>query len=694
MKVDELHKNLTDSGYLCTRQFAAQVSASINNKPVAGAFLYGSAGTGKSYLPMIISKITGHKMFFFQCAPGTKEDDLLMKMWPDEKSSSGVKISPGAVYEAAEASKKQKVILVLDEWDKTRPTADAFLLDFFQYGRISIPGKQTTANFKNLVVFFTANDERDFGEAFQRRFPKIDMMPLSPRLVKDALSLTHKDHPYLTAMIMLYKRTLIAKLPKAATIQELRQLLDAIDHLGEDADWNTLVYQFVTKTEENHLLLSKAEDKPDKSIEREVTKLQASAYTSLKLQNDEGEVIDEANMPHPVISRDTDIQPEDTGETVLAEDSTLLLEKTKAGYTFAYHLSEEPTDHSGKLEWAKVCGSRLMSDKAMYIEDAFKAARLYQEVYKPHDVRGEVLITEPLATFDDLQWIISTAPNLHVLKITKDEAVCRVQVNMTSDDYNEHLDKIDIRWTKQGGLDLICQVKYIYKALEQVFGLMDTGSNASNNLLSYQWSPGYNEYVNATNKANIVGSLFLKAFARRKHTYTDCMFDGGWGLDNISNACKDKDIPMHREFVRLDKMVVKPTKLHKTYTYNNVEWKFYHQRHKRNVKLRLRIKGKVDEVIWPWLRQYSWFGNIPFTKACTHSQEHNAIKERMLSDGWKVHQDSTTFHKKIFQARVLDNVIVFSTCVESDRWPKDNFEKHVNTCIAVLGKLCETYGDK
>ena len=690
MKVDKLHKELTDSGYLCTRQFAAQVSASINNQPVAGAFLYGPAGTGKSYLPIIISQITGHKMFFFQCAPGTKEDDLLMKLWPDEDTASGVKVSPGAVYEAAEASHKKKVILVLDEWDKTRPTADAFLLDFFQYGRISIPGKQTTAKFENMMVFFTANDERQFHEAFYRRFPKIDMAPLAPKLVHQALELTHKDNPHINTMVMLYKRTLAARLPKAATIQELRQLMDAIDHLGVDADWNTLVYQFVTKTEENHQLLATGEENSDEVIQREMVALDPDVYSGVVSDDGENDT-KKVMMPEPVITQfeDIDMTPDDSGEAISASNSTLLMENTNSAYTFLYRMAEGPSEHSGRMEWAKLCGSHLINDKIIYLEEIYRIMNELDATYQTRGkaIRGEVMLSEPLATLDDINWIINFGSSLHVHKATEDEVIFRGHVS--PDIPNS---EIDFRWSKDNGLDIICPLKYLELLVDRYLGHRDSTGRPSNALLAYTGTVGYNEYYNACNVTlGITGDFHLKALAR-KDTYMDCTFDNGWGMEKFTSPMPDKDIPHHDEFTRLDKMVIVPSKMHKTYTYGNVEWKFYHHHHKRNIKLRIRINGHIEPAVEPFLMEYAYSGNLPLTRACVHSMEYEDIKAKLTEDGWFIEPDARTFIKDMLKAKLLGNVIVFTTKILRVDWP-DDFVGHVNTCIDILDILCEDYGD-
>ena len=668
MKVDKLHRGLTDAGYLCTRQFAAQVSASINNKPVAGAFLYGPAGTGKSYLPMIISQITGHKMFFFQCAPGTKEDDLLMKLWPDETTASGVKVSPGAVYEAAEASHKKK-------------------------GRISIPAKQTTAKFENMMVFFTANDERQFHEAFYRRFPKIDMTPLSPKLVRQALQLTHAENPYIDTMVMLYKRTLAAQLPKAATIQELRQLMDAIDHLGEDADWNTLVYQFVTKTEENHQLLAKGEDDSDEMIQREMVALNPEVYHG-EISNIEQHT-HTASMPDPTMARLEDIHPDDSGDTIETGESTLLLGNTKAAYTFLYNLSNRLPIHSGKMQWAKVCGGHLISDQTIYLEKIYHLHQTYDATFQGQaggkrsdssSIRGEVMLSEPLATLDDISWIIKHGTRIQVHRASADEVIFRGFVS--SETFNT---KIDFKWSRGNGLDIICPVSSL-EALMGYLGHLESNGKPKNGPLPYVRSIGYNEYYNASRASSgVIGDFHLKALAR-KDTYMDCTFDDTWGVDEHQHAIADKDIPHHATFTGLDKMVIVPTKQHKTYTYGNVEWKFYHYGYKRNTKLRIRIHGKIESPVEPFLMAYSFRGNIPLTKACVHSMPYSDIKDKLTDDGWTILPDARAFKKGMLNAKVLDNVMVFSTIVRRSSWP-DNFTQHVNTCIDILDILCEDYGD-
>jgi len=255
----DLMKDLMKEGYVATNELVATIRVALATRPVAGAFLFGPAGSGKSALPQAIARVLQTEVIFFQCFPGTREDDLLIKLIPDPDAPSGVRAIDGPVLEAAYMSQERKVFLVLDEWDKTRPSADSFLLDFLQSGRIRFNGKSCTAKLENLVVWITMNDERELSEPLLRRLPFIKFSHLSVSCVRKALEMTHAGHPYLDAALVLYERCLKAGMSKPATVQELRQLLDAITVLGDEADWDMLVRLCVTKTDENHALLKQAE---------------------------------------------------------------------------------------------------------------------------------------------------------------------------------------------------------------------------------------------------------------------------------------------------------------------------------------------------------------------------------------------------------------------------------------------------
>jgi len=215
--------------------------------------LRGPAGTGKTQLTYLVAQWMQAAYIFYQCTYGTSEDDLLYKYIPTE-SKSGIKITLGPIPRALAESRSRKVVIVLDEFDKTRPSADAMLLDVLQNFRISLylDDKETviTGNPENLVVFLTSNDMREFSEPLLRRVIAITLKPLPTQKVLEILSKRFKKEVALL-LSQVYDDTIQAGLRKPATLQELYQLGEVLES-SPSVPLDELLRMFIIKYDDDY----------------------------------------------------------------------------------------------------------------------------------------------------------------------------------------------------------------------------------------------------------------------------------------------------------------------------------------------------------------------------------------------------------------------------------------------------------
>jgi len=215
--------------------------------------LRGPAGVGKTQLTYLIARYVNSEYVFFQCAMGTSEDDLLYKYIPSESTRSGIKVTYGPIPRALLASRSKKVVLVIDEFDKTRPSADALLLDVLQNFRISLYLNDDEAvvqgNPENLVIFLTSNDMREFSEPLLRRLISITLKPLPAEKIYQLLSRRFSKEISML-LTQIYSDTINAGLRKPATIQELTQLGEMLE-AGVAMSLEELLKMFVVKYDDD-----------------------------------------------------------------------------------------------------------------------------------------------------------------------------------------------------------------------------------------------------------------------------------------------------------------------------------------------------------------------------------------------------------------------------------------------------------
>ena len=252
VKASGLEEFFEREGFVCPKETASILERKLMSERKA-FLLRGPAGTGKTLLTALIAKYTNAEYVFFQCTPGTAEEDLLYKYIPSEKSKSGIEITMGPIPRALMLSKKKKTVLVLDEFDKTRPSADALLLDVLQNYRIALYLDNRKAiiqgNPKNLIIFLTSNDFREFSEPLLRRTVSINLDYLPPQKVYEILKKQFSEE-ISKLLTQIYIDTVNAGLRKPATVQELVELGEILSK-GDGMDLLQLLKMFVIKYDDD-----------------------------------------------------------------------------------------------------------------------------------------------------------------------------------------------------------------------------------------------------------------------------------------------------------------------------------------------------------------------------------------------------------------------------------------------------------
>jgi len=225
--------------------------------------LTGPAGSGKTFLGEVTAKVMTdatqqkHIPYYFQATRNMAEDEMFFGIIPGEAGENFQRYE-GILLDATRKSLEQPVVLVLDEWDKARPQADAMLLDFLQSGRISHPACRVEGKSDNLIVFVCTNDERELSEPLQRRCAAIELGHPPVEIMEKILRKECPRSGYVEHALKVYAQTIKAHLSKPATAQELVQMIQALESSENvtEMSFNSILNTFILKTPPDRKLFS------------------------------------------------------------------------------------------------------------------------------------------------------------------------------------------------------------------------------------------------------------------------------------------------------------------------------------------------------------------------------------------------------------------------------------------------------
>ena len=147
---------------------------------VKSVLFRGPAGSGKTSLAEHIAELWGAKCLYFLCHPWVTEEHLFKSVDLGKVAlKDPAPYKNGVLSEAAEISHSGKVVVVIDELDKTKEFVDNLLLDFIQNGRVEGKDGVVRANPDNIILFITSNDHRELSDPLLRRVAKfyVDFLP-------------------------------------------------------------------------------------------------------------------------------------------------------------------------------------------------------------------------------------------------------------------------------------------------------------------------------------------------------------------------------------------------------------------------------------------------------------------------------------------------------------------------------------
>ncbi len=184
IKLTELQQRFAGAGYIVDQDAILTVYLALKlQKPL---LIEGAPGVGKTEMGKVLAKILDTELIRLQCYEGLDETKALYE-WNYQRQLLRIQIE--RTHEGAQLEEEdlfslsyllerpllkairssKRVVLLIDEVDKTDPEFEAFLFEVLSDFQVSIPELGTLKAENIPVVILTSNSERELSDGLKRR---------------------------------------------------------------------------------------------------------------------------------------------------------------------------------------------------------------------------------------------------------------------------------------------------------------------------------------------------------------------------------------------------------------------------------------------------------------------------------------------------------------------------------------------
>jgi MoxR-like ATPase len=208
---------------------------------VPSMLLFGEPGAGKTSFAKYLATELEAELIFAPCYDGVAADQLvynwdlgtLVDAMTDEQTKGREAMKDGYLLQALRKSNEHKVVLLIDEVDKAKPSVDTFLLSYMQECMLNDPITGVVkGNKNNLFIVLTSNKRRDLEDALDRRISMIRefKFPEKDELIQQVKMMLNVDYNeskfnFLIDLVLDYRKLDVSKKPSQNQIADLIQEL-------------------------------------------------------------------------------------------------------------------------------------------------------------------------------------------------------------------------------------------------------------------------------------------------------------------------------------------------------------------------------------------------------------------------------------------------------------------------------------